>query len=60
LLLWIFGGCLVAVIGLVVIVAWRLPDGLQDVIGFYGSIVTMLGTLLGGVVAFYFARDSSG
>jgi hypothetical protein len=28
----------------------------KDLIGFFSTVVAMLGTLLGGVVAFYFAR----
>lgn len=29
---------------------------MKDLIGFFGTVIATLGTLIGGVVAFYFAR----
>jgi hypothetical protein len=56
LLLHIFWVCLLLIIVLATVTAWYKPDYLKDMIGFYGTVVATLGTLLGGVVAFYFAR----
>jgi hypothetical protein len=56
LLLLIFGLCLGAVVILATVIAWHKPDALKDIVAFYGTIVATLGTLIGGVVAFYFAR----
>jgi hypothetical protein len=56
MLLWIFAVCVVLIIGLVTCVAFWRPESLEDVTGFFGTVIATLGTLLGGVVAFYFAR----
>jgi hypothetical protein len=55
-LLFIFGGCLFLILGLATAVAYFRPEVLKDMINFFATIVAMLGTLLGGVVAFYFTR----
>jgi hypothetical protein len=55
-LLLIFGICLFAILILATLVAWFSPGALKDIIGFFGTVVATLGTLLGGVVAFYFTR----
>jgi hypothetical protein len=55
-LLWIFGVCLIAIIGLATVIACLRPGSLKDMIGFFGTVIATLGTLLGGVVAFYFSR----
>jgi hypothetical protein len=55
-LLWIFGVCIFLIIALSFTTALTKPDSLEVVLGFFGTIVAALGTLLGGVVAFYFAR----
>jgi hypothetical protein len=55
-LLLIFGVCLFSVLILATLVAWLRPTSLQDMIGFFGTVIATLGTLLGGVVAFYFTR----
>lgn len=61
-LLGIFGICLFGIIYLMYSLASNSEQGdsLTDIVGFYGSIVSMLGTLMGSVVAFYFTRSSSG
>lgn len=56
ILLLIFGVSLVLILVLTTVTAWWKPDALKDLIGFYSTVVATLGTLLGGVVAFYFAR----
>jgi hypothetical protein len=55
-LLFIFGACLFAILVFATVSAWFRPETLKDIIGFFGTVVATLGTLLGGVVAFYFAR----
>lgn len=55
-LLVIFGACLLAILGLATLVVWCRPDSLKDMLGFFGTVIATLGTLLGGVVAFYFSR----
>ncbi len=55
-ILLIFGVSMGLILLLTTAVAfWRQP-ALKDVIAFFGTVVATLGTLLGGVVAFYFAR----
>ncbi|MDI6103765.1 hypothetical protein QLQ12_34640 [Actinoplanes sp. NEAU-A12] len=56
LLLWIFGLCLGGVVILATVIAMNKPDVLKDMVAFFSTIVATLGTLIGGVVAFYFAR----
>jgi hypothetical protein len=55
-LLLIFGISMILILLLTTAVAWWRVEALKDVINFFGTIVATLGTLLGGVVAFYFAR----
>jgi hypothetical protein len=55
-LLLIFGVSIVLILLLTTAIAWWRADALKDVVGFFGTVVATLGTLLGGVVAFYFAR----
>jgi hypothetical protein len=55
-LLVIFGMTIVPILVLTTAVACRRESALKDLIGFFSPVVAMLGTLLGGVVAFYFAR----
>ncbi len=55
-LLSISGTCFIVIILLVTAAAWLKPESLKDLLGFFGTVVATLGTLLGGVVAYYFAR----
>jgi hypothetical protein len=55
-LLVIFGLTIVLILVLTTAVACWRQSALKDLIGFFSTVVAMLGTLLGGVVAFYFAR----
>ncbi len=55
-LLLIFGVCLVSILILVSLIGWFRTPALKDMIGFFSTVVATLGTLIGGVVAFYFAR----
>jgi hypothetical protein len=55
-LLLIFEVCLFSVLILATMIAWLRPESLQDMIGFFGTVVATMGTLLGGVVAFYFTQ----
>ncbi|HET9141392.1 hypothetical protein [Actinophytocola sp.] len=55
-LLLIFEVCLFSVLILATMIAWLRPEALQDMIGFFGTVVATMGTLLGGVVAFYFTQ----
>lgn len=57
-LLVIFGLGLAGIVGMTTLIAWHRSAVLPDVVAFFGTIVTMLGTLIGGVVAFYFSRRS--
>jgi hypothetical protein len=56
MLLWIFAVCVILIILLATSVAFWREQSLKDIIGFFGTVIATLGTLLGGVVAFYFAR----
>lgn len=55
-LLVTFGITIVLILILTTAVACWRESALKDLIGFFSTVVAMLGTLLGGVVAFYFAR----
>lgn len=55
-LLLIFGISMILILLLTTAVAWWHETALKDVINFFGTVVATMGTLLGGVVAFYFAR----
>jgi hypothetical protein len=55
-LLLIFGVSIILILLLTTAIAWGRTGALKDVIGFFSTVVATLGTLLGGVVAFYFAR----
>jgi hypothetical protein len=55
-LLVIFGITIVLILLLTTAIACWRESALKDLIGFFSTVVAMLGTLLGGVVAFYFAR----
>lgn len=55
-LLVIFGITIVLILLLTTVIACWRESALKDMIGFFSTVVAMLGTLLGGVVAFYFAR----
>ena len=55
-LLFIFGLCLLVIILMSSVIAWFKPESLKDMVSFFGTVIATLGTLLGGVVAFYFSR----
>ena len=55
-LLVIFGITIVLILLLTTAIACWRESALKDLIGFFSTVVAMLGTLLGGVVAFYFTR----
>lgn len=55
-ILWIFGVCIVLILLLTTATAWWKTAALKDVIGFFSTVIATFGTLIGGVVAFYFAR----
>jgi hypothetical protein len=55
-ILLIFGLSMAMILLLTAAVAFWRESALKDVIGFFGTVVATMGTLLGGVVAFYFAR----
>jgi hypothetical protein len=55
-LLLIFGLSMGMILLLTAAVAFWRESALKDTIAFFGTVVATMGTLLGGVIAFYFAR----
>ncbi len=50
------GLCTALIVVLATVTAFVGSNNLKEMIAFYTTIIATLGTLLGGVVAFYFAR----
>jgi hypothetical protein len=59
-LVWMLGVVLVVLIGTATSVALAEHGALAELVGFFASIVSALGTLLGGVTGYYYGRQMSG